>query len=205
MIVYLYIQLGVLLLTVVLAENAEVDFVDDEKDHNTSYNQETDATLIVEEDSDYLFLYTGASTLPYLENEWGVFAKFDIPKGEIICEHRGKVVRAQYLLNHIGLEPFITYLNDGSEVSIVGNEVCAFINDAAYIIQSIDADGKVQIPYTTEQLVAFSTSEDYDHALPVTPGYAYNSMYHRTRMGKVIIMAITDIRAGDEIFFPYGL
>jgi hypothetical protein len=202
-------------IAVVLGVDTEIEFDSNDEDSYYSYYSVEDpgADLIVQENSDYLFLYTDMSTLPFLESQWGVFARMDIPQGEIICEHRGKVVREGYVDQNPGLEPFTTYLpgadpdagpDAGEPVSIVGYEVCAYINDAAHIIESIDADGRVRSPYSVNELRALAEADKYD-SLPPTPGFAYNAMFNRTRMGKVFIYATEDIRAGQEIFYPYGL
>jgi len=192
-----------------LAQDTEIEFGNNEEDSYYATYGESDPDqndhLTVEENSDYIFLYTDASTLPHLSEELGVFAKTDIPRGEIICEHRGKIVRPEFLLDNPDAETFTTYLpSDGTEALIVGNEVCAYINDAAHIVDGIDADGKVRTPYSTEYLVAVSAEEEF-YALPPTPGFAYNAKFHRTQMGKVFILSTHDIKAGEEIFFSYGV
>ena len=41
-------------------------------------------------------------------------------------------------------------------------------------------------------------------SLPPYNGYTHNAMACHTELGKVFIVSTTDIKAGSEIFYPYG-
>ena len=58
----------------------------------TGESNEKDKTLDAT-DSDYLFIETRDTSLPHADKiGLGVFAKYDIPKDEIICEYRGPII-----------------------------------------------------------------------------------------------------------------
>jgi len=166
--------------------------------------------LILEQDSDYFYLYEDSTTLPFL-NEWGVFAKYDIPAGEIICEYRGQIVLPEHQI-HFPDETryFDTYLIEEAggeeyDYTIVGNTICSLINDAVHVFSSVDSEtGVGTIPYSTAELDAFEESDEFG-ILPTLPGFAYNANYTRTALGKVFIVSTRMIAAGEEIFYPYGL
>lgn len=166
--------------------------------------------LVFERDSDHFYLKADTTTLPNL-NEWGLFARYDIPADQIICEYRGEIVYPEHQdLNPDETRYFTTYLiekegDEPVEFSILGDTLCALINDAVHIFDTVDEEtGQNTIPYTAEELDAFEESGNYE-AIPTLPGFAYNANFTRSAIGKVFIVSTTFIPAGAEIFFPYGL
>jgi hypothetical protein len=169
--------------------------------------------MVLEQDSDYFYIYKDITTLPHLD-EWGVFAKYDIPANEIICEYRGQIVYPEHAESHPGENRYFdTYLvpvadateEDLMEFSIRGNTICSLINDAVLVLGDIDGTtGAPVSPYTHAELDAFEESGEYE-ALPLVPGFAYNANYTRSALGKIFIVSTKPIPAGTEIFYPYGM
>lgn len=153
-------------------------------------------------DTDYLALYTAPTSLPVKEIGLGVFAKFDIPRGEILCEYRGIAIDAADRNRVHSDKVFDIRTPDGKIYSLIGDNICTSINDAVHIF-SPDESGNYHVPYTTEQIAAFEASEYLD-SIPTTPGFAYNAMYDIRPTGKVFVVSMTNITAGSEIFLPYG-
>ena len=144
-------------------------------------------------DSDYLFLDIRPTTLPFPVGN-GVFAKFDIAAGEILCEYRGPVIsgKTRYPSDKL----FTINLPEDGMVypyQIIGDNICAHINDCADIL------GK---EYTLQDIHDLRHNESA--SLPTYPGYSYNSHYVKTALGKVFIASLTNIKANTEIFFNYG-
>ncbi|CAM9831269.1 unnamed protein product [Ectocarpus fasciculatus] len=144
-------------------------------------------------DSDYLHLDIRPTTLPFPVGD-GVFAKFDIPSGEILCEYRGPVIMGSTRYPSDKLFT-INLPEDGvmQPYHIIGEGICAHINDCADIL------GK---QYTLEDIQELRYNESA--SLPTYPGYSYNAHYLKTALGKVFIASVTDIKANTEIFFSYG-
>ena len=142
-------------------------------------------------DSDYLYLYMTKSTIP-LDVGLGVFAKVDIPAGEIICEYRGPML--DFTIPYTDNKKFRSVTREGKVYSILGRNICSMINDPVFVVGS---------SYSAEQIAAFKASPRED-ILPLYPGFAYNANYVHTAMGKIFIYSSAFIPAGSEIFFPYG-
>ena len=156
-----------------------------------SSNPQDASGLIPAIDSDYLYLYSAPSTLPFEGVGMGIFALYTIPAETILCEHRGPVIpenisfRTDKAFEVTGL--------DGLGYKIIGTNVCAYINDCAMIMRN----------YSREELDAIFSHPDYD-SIPTYPGTDYNARYDKSSPGKVFIVAKRDIAQGEEIFFSYG-
>jgi hypothetical protein len=145
-------------------------------------------------DSDFLFLYVAPTSLPYAGGGVGVFAKVAIPKGEILCEHRGAVLPASVAYQSDYSFTITTAVHQS--VNIIPQHgkmgICAFFNDCVKVIGS---------NYTTEQLDDMQRTYK---ALESYPGFEWNAAPLSTGMGKVFVMATKPIPAGSEIFYSYG-
>ena len=157
---------------------------------------------IVGYESDYLVLYTNTSTLPLKSVGIGVFAKYDIPENEIICEYRGVAIDPEHRLKVPSDKYFYIRTANGQPYALLGNSLCSLINDAAHIVQE-DAEGDITIPYTEQQLDQFEQSSDAD-VLPTYANYRYNAQYIQANTGKIFIVSLVNITAGEEIFYSYG-
>jgi hypothetical protein len=156
-------------------------------------------------DSDLLMLYIDQTSLPYVSIGKGVFAKYDIPEDEILCEYRGMVIGHEYRLKQgIMLDKVMRVPGpDGVDLFMVGDGVCATINDSARITV-LDEYGNHVVPYSDEELDWFEASTDVN-CIPTHPGYSYNAWYDiRKATGKVFVRSLVNISAGSEIFAPYG-
>ena len=170
-------------------------------DEDSAQNEATNGIPAI--DSDFLFLRIDESTLPLPSGKagLGVFAKVNIPAREIICEYRGAVIPASipFKSNYI----FNTKTYDGIDISIVpdmNKPICAYINDCVHIYGG---------NYSTEDLNDIESkiaSEEVNtnNAFPNHIGFSHNAHVIFTKMGKIFIGATHDIKAGEEIFYPYG-
>jgi hypothetical protein len=139
-------------------------------------------------DSDYMLLRTGSTSLPFASGE-GVFAKRDIPASTILCEYRGPVILKQYS-NQILDDKKLDIEIDGVDYIIVGNTLCAKINDCANILER-------------KQVLDDLGNEDMTVDFIPYEGYTYNSVIY-AHYGKMFIVSTKDIKAGEEIFSSYG-
>ena len=178
----------------VISTNVLLSNEDNDSDTvNTLINNVVDDDI----DSDYLFLYVKQSTLPIENAGLGVFAKVDIPAGEIICEYRGLIYKKENdneSKNAIGKsDKLFSFSFDDIQYNINGNSICSLVNDAVQLV--------VDPPYTKEELRSYIESE-YRNSIPIHDGdqYQYNAYYNETVMGKVFLMSLHDI----EIFYSYG-
>ncbi len=156
-------------------------------------------------ESDYLFLREGPSTLPLPGGAAGrgVFAKFDIPAEQVICEYRGLVLDSKFgalLPPPAHSKSFSTTTPDGRMWTILGDSICSRINDAANVVASSNASEAL---YTAEQLDAFEQRPFID-SIPTYPGYRYNARSLPSAAGKIFIVSLEHIPAGSEIFYAYG-
>jgi hypothetical protein len=144
-------------------------------------------------DSDFLFLYMKKSSLPFEEVGQGVFTKVPVFKNEIICEYRGAIIPSDvpFESNYI----YHTKTLDGKMIHIVpdmNKPICAYINDCVKILGS---------NYTIAELNdIIATNGD----LPTYDGFKHNAGTLYTKLGKIFIVAIEDIPANTEVFYPYG-
>lgn len=131
--------------------------------------------------SDTLLLYIKKSSLPRNIGE-GVFARKDIPAGSIVCEYRGNVVPMT--------DP-VTQLSDkvmglnvaGVDYAILGDNICAIINDAANVLDTPKFD-------------------DMGEYLPYR-GFG-NNCEMVGNFGKLFYVSTRDIDKGEELFVSYG-
>lgn len=142
-------------------------------------------------ESDFLFLYMNASSLPGVEG-YGVFAKYDIPPDEIICEYRGSAIENTIYVKDVKI--FATKVN-GQVYRVIGDTICSYINDCAHVYGS---------NYTFEEIAAMYSAEAGEDSIPTFEGYEYNAVSEHTKMGKVLIKSVRPIKAGEEICFSYG-
>lgn len=148
-----------------------------------------DGTTIDATDSDYYFLEMRTSTLPAVKG-WGVFAKADIPAGEILCEYRGPIIKNEQFYQSDKLYTISSVRNE--MMKIVGNTLCAYINDC------IDTS---KLNYTkTDGNVVIHNHDP----VPTFDNFPYNAGPMSTKLGKVFITSITNIPAGAEICYFYG-
>lgn len=155
--------------------------------------EETAEDKILAVDSDFLYMEIKKSTLPFQSVGMGVFAKIDIPANEILCEYRGAVipVDVQFRSDYTFSATTIT----GDRINIIPDmdkPICAYINDCSLILGH---------NYTIAELDAMEANNS---PLPTYPGFSQNAAPIFTAMGKVFIASTTSIRAGQEIFYPYG-
>ncbi len=152
---------------------------------------------IVYDDSDLLSLYISYSSLPIEPSGLGVFARYNIPANEILCEYRGRVLYPKNFteedINQLSNKIASTISIEGTEYAIDGDSVCALINDCAWII------GR---HYSPQEL---NYMEQNNIPLPPYPGYKYNTKFIKTKLGKIFIQSIEDIPKDSEVFYPYGL
>ena len=141
-------------------------------------------------DSDYSFLYQKQSELPVANIGVGVFARYDIPANELICEYKGLIFPPN---SYKGVKNFRTSVAN-EELDIVGNTICAQINDCAWISNP---------NYTLNDLKTI-IEDDRQDSIPTIPGFPYNARYHYTAMGKVLIYSTVPIMAHTEICYSYG-
>jgi hypothetical protein len=146
---------------------------------------------LIASDSDFFFLYMAQSTLPVPGIGTGVFAKLDIPAGELICEYRGQIGEPSF-------DPYsdklVSIRVEGNLLSISGNTICAYINDCAWIYNN---------SFTVADIDYFMRLQKED-SIPTYPGFEYNAIGIATKMGKIFIQSTKDIKAGSEICYPYG-
>lgn len=168
--------------------------------HSFSDPQSSNGVEVVEEqripavDSDFLFMRIAKSTLPFEGAGVGVFAKVDIPAGEILCEYRGATIPndVQFESNYIYSSK--KYTGEGFHiVPDMKKPICAYINDCVLITGS---------NYSTQELDEFENDENKE--MPTYPGYIHNAQPFYTAMGKVFVTSKTNISAGSEIFYKYG-
>ena len=147
-------------------------------------------------DSDYLLLFRKQSTLPIENSGEGVFAKADIPANTIICEYRGPLINSKDSPRVKGNDKLFAVTGvDGEKYEILGENVCAYINDCSAVLKR---------PYAIEEFVEFSKdTSDKDPGIACFDGYSYNAMAVSNN-GKMFVAANRIINAGEEIFYPYS-
>jgi hypothetical protein len=140
-------------------------------------------------DSDFLVLEMRPSSLPGVQG-YGVFAKVDIPPGEVICEMRGAIVPNSVLIDSDKLYTLSTNFSKDLMKLIVTN-LCAYVNDC------IDLN---KVNFT----VVNGSVHVYETEAPTFDGFKYNAVDSTTKLGKVFIHSIMNIPAGTELCFFYG-
>ena len=125
-------------------------------------------------DSDYLMLYRAASTLPVLNIGYGVFAKSDISKDSLICEYRGPVIAQKdvdrYHKSTNNDKLFNVEGPDGKSYHILGENICAYINDCTSIMNK---------SYTSAEVAFLDSLDKGDKSMQsgavCYAGHAYNA------------------------------
>ena len=156
-------------------------------------NDDVESDGIQAIDSDFLYLSINKSSLPFQGVGLGVFSKVLIPRNEIICEYRGVVIPSTTPFQSDYL--YSSKTPTGDQINIVpdmNKPICAYINDCARILES---------NYTAAEL---NDVERTGVDLPTYSGFSYNAWTMYTPLGKVFIVALVDIPANTEIFYPYG-
>jgi hypothetical protein len=165
------------------------------KGHNITknYNEKAIIPNVAVIDSDYLYIEKRSSLLPIKNAGIGVFAKLNIKNNTIICEYRGPIISEEYYSNFYHNDKLFDIKNiNGKEHKIIGNNICAYINDCtsalnrSYTIQAIEMLNNGSIKMNC-----------FDN-------YSYNAKYVKTFEGKVFVKSINDINKDEEIFFSYG-
>lgn len=139
-------------------------------------------------DSDFLFLEIRPSSLPGVQG-YGVFAKADIPQGEVLCEMRGPVVPEDAPVYSDKLFKFSS-LARKEPLKVMVNNICAFINDCIDLA-TVNSTRKTPQPGDAAPV-------------PVHDSRAHNAAAMVTKLGKVFIVSKKDISAGSEICYFYG-
>lgn len=141
-------------------------------------------------DSDYLHLEMRPTTLPF--DGVGVFAKVAIPAFTLLCEYSGVIVPQDYKgEDYNRARAFHTVDLTGTTHAIIGDTICAEINDCARINNH---------PFTARDINYFSKRRNM--ILPSIPGFANNAQ-GVTTSGKVWVVSLRDIEAGEEILYSY--
>lgn len=154
-------------------------------------------------DSDFLLLYIDDTSLPHSSIGRGVFAKYDIAANEIVCEYRGALVDAPTREKMHSDKVMQTSGPGGETLFLVGDGICALINDSACITIKNEL-GQFVVPYSDAEIDAFEVSPFLD-SIPTHPGFPYNARYDiLNTTGKVFVRSLRHIAAGSEIFAPYG-
>lgn len=115
---------------------------------------------------------------------------------EILCEYRGPVIPKEALAYYHSDKLFDIELTQNGvrrPYCIVGEGICAYINDCANIL------GKEYSKADLEELQYNESSE-----IQTYPGYEYNAHVAKTALGKIFIVSMKEIKANSEIFFSYG-
>jgi SET domain-containing protein len=143
--------------------------------------------------SDNLYIEKRTSLLPIKNAGIGVFAKMNISNGTIICEYRGPIISEEYFPMLIDNDKLLDVPNsDGKEHKIIGNNICAYINDCTSALNR---------SYTLHDIEIINNGSMQINCFD---NYNYNSKYIVTREGKAFVIAIKDIIKGEEIFSSYG-
>jgi hypothetical protein len=158
--------------------------------HASNPNGSSDSIMIEGVDSDYYFLEMRPSSLPGVQGN-GVFAKADIPSGEIICEYRGPIIKGDAYFLSDKLYNINSIKNE--TMKIVGDTICAYINDCIDI---------AKIKYTRYENGSVVIHESA--IVPTFENHPYNAVPVTTNLGKVFIASSTLIPGGTEVCFFYG-
>ena len=147
-------------------------------------------------DSDYFVLYSDRSRLndAFVDRDvgTGVFAKVDIPKNMILCEYRGPVILSSEFTKFKDFDKAYNVVGlDGRSYKILGDTLCAKINDCTA------AMGK---PFTLDEYRTINSTE----GVPCFDDFGYNAVPLSQANGKLFIVSKREIKAGEEIFYPYS-
>ena len=128
-------------------------------------------------DSDYIFLYVAKSSLPTEYAGNGVWAKFDLPANELLCEYRGPAILESTAAEYGSQNKFKTTAPDGTNLNIICDSICSVINDCANIVGDT---------YSEEDLLRFKTA-DREDIIPAYDGFSYNAHFMKTALGKILL------------------
>lgn len=161
-------------------------------------------------DSDYLLLEERPSLVPGAGQ--GVFAKFNMKAGDMICEYRGPVIKKY---NKEGEEvkvdsSYVWFITDpeGDDAYIMGSNICAKINDCLHILNNNAILNKDFLDRWEALYDRYGPRlEDGRMWLPeglqCVPETGHNVKV--VEMGsKVFLLAARDIVEGEELFVFYG-
>jgi len=123
-----------------------------------------------------------------------VWAKFDLPVNELLCEYRGPAILESAAAEYGSQNKFKTTAPDGTNLNIICDSICSVINDCANIVGDT---------YSGEDLFRFKTA-DREDIIPTYDGFSYNAHFVKTALGKILLYSTIPIKADTEIFFPYG-
>jgi hypothetical protein len=140
-------------------------------------------------DSDYLSTFVGPSLLGVGS---GLFAKFDIAPGSIICELKGPAYRFG---EHPASDKLSGRYTVGDTDYVSASEgLCSLANDAAHV------SGRV---YSATEFHDIYSAPNED-SIPTMPGFSQNSMKAGSKNEKAWIVSIEKISAGAEILYSFG-
>jgi hypothetical protein len=174
-------------------------------------NKLGDSSQISSIDSDYLNLYMAPTTLS-LDGHKGVFAKHFIKAHDIICEYRGPIVKSVDA-KRFRLDNNYTWEltdPDGDSAYIMGENVCAFINDCVTILNNPKIMDKDFLDSWKTKILGMSargeaTASWMPEEIQCSAGREENVVSLTTSNGsKVLIVAKRDIMPGEELFLFYG-
>eukprot|EP01041_Mallomonas_annulata_P005251 gene5251-10505_t len=164
------------------------------QNENNDINQQTVSAV----DSDYLSIEKRPSQLPISTAGDGVYAKVLLLKGSIICEYRGPIIADKDFLSLAKNDKMFSIIGpDNEKYHIVGENICAYINDCTASLDRVYSNTEVE---TIE-----SSDTSGSSGVSCFPGYSYNAVaLSHNQSGKLFIVADRDILPGEEIFYPYG-
>ena len=149
--------------------------------------------------SEYISLYKAPSLLPVPNIGLGLFAKFDIPVGTIICEYRGE--NSYYYPSKMKSDKW-SHIVDSRDRQWISMGVCpcACSNDAAHIVGRTYSSKEYSSIFLDQSVGNYTST-------PKIPGFSFNSWRGNTFTGNVksFIVSIKDISAGAEILNHFGI
>ena len=160
-------------------------------------------------DSDYLLLYIDRTSLP-IGNHKGVYAKHRIAEGEAVCEYRGPIIKKAIAIE-MKLDNTYTWEitdPDNDSAYILGDNVCAFINDCVSILNNPSIMNSEFLDKWRENM----TARDAEGHAPASwmpdeikcpAGMAENVMSLSVGR-KILVVATRVIEPGEELFLFYG-
>jgi hypothetical protein len=155
-------------------------------------------------DSDYLSLYLNPTTLPIEGGHNGVFAKHEIKIGSLICEYRGPVVKKSLATNNLIHNNYTWDLDVNGEPNIIiGNSLCAIINDCVNILNNSRILNREYLNYWHTATTTHGSSLEVPEEIACTDGRTHNVVSIMSGQ-KVFYVAARDIMPGEELFVYYG-
>ena len=139
-------------------------------------------------DSDEINLFTGPSLLPAGVG-MGVFAKYDIPEGTILCEYQGPTYPLDATIQSNKWSSAL--LVNGLYWKSIGVGPCSMMNDPS-LIRS----------YSLEELERLYDPQSQEE-IPLLPGFSSN-VGRASNGPKSFVVSTHFIHAGAELFYQYG-